>query len=660
MYEPVKFVAELKTLSSDEAEIVFHGTIEKGWHVYSTRLGGKGPIEASFHVEKMEGIELLGELMAKGQELSQYDELFGMELRFFENEVTFVQRLCFTADTYDIDSYLVYGACSDKVCLPPTEVKFQQSGVSPKAIDAKNEEKVISEESSKAEEPEEVEGLTLKNDSSMVAQTAEKELNSGLWTPVIDVLKEQNGENNERNSSLWYIFLMGLLGGFVALLTPCVWPIIPMTVSFFLKKSKDNPQQGMRDAVLYGLSIIVIYLSLGLIITGIFGASSLNALSTSAIFNLFLFALLVIFGISFLGFFEIRLPEEWGNKVDSKASATSGLLSIFLMAFTLSLVSFSCTGPIIGFLLVEVSVAGSVLGPAVGMFGFALALALPFMLFAMFPSWLKKMPKSGRWMNTIKVVLGFIEIAFALKFFSVADLSYGWHILSRELFFALWIVIFALMGLYLVGILRLPCDAVEGEKRRHQPLVCIALGVVSFAFVLYLLPGLWGGQCKLVSAFAPPMSASWVNHSEKAVEARFTSYEEGMAQAKEEGKPVLIDFTGFGCVNCRKMEGAVWTDAQVAELLRDKYVLISLFVDDKTALQEPIKVRESNGEETLVRTVGALWSYLERYKFGANAQPFYVALDERGVPLCGSYAFNEDISAFLAFLREGLKRYKKE
>ncbi len=657
MVDPVKFSSEMVLSGEGEAEIVFSATIDKGWHVYSTHLGDGGPIEASFHVEKMEGAELVGELTPQGKEISEYDELFDMKLRYFENNVKFVQKIRFTAETYDIDCYLEYGACNDKSCLPPSEVTFRQSGKSPVAevkTDEKAEEKTEEKLEETAVEESSLEEVPVDSVAIVSAHDAE-DLSGGLWTPVIDELKEQNGENETKNSSLWYIFLMGLLGGFVALLTPCVWPIIPMTVSFFLKRAKDDSRRGIRDAILYGVSIIVIYLSLGLIITGVFGASSLNALSTSAIFNLFLFALLVVFGVSFLGFFELRLPEKWGNAIDTKASTTSGILSIFLMAFTLSLVSFSCTGPIIGFLLVEVSVTGSILGPAIGMFGFALALALPFMLFAMFPAWLKSMPRSGNWMTTIKVVLGFIELAFALKFFSVADLSYGWGILSRELFFILWIAIFALMGLYLIGWLRLPCD-VKGQKK-HQPWLCVVLGIVSLAFAVYMVPGLWGAQCKAVSAFSPPMSASWWAHNEKTVEARFTSYEEGISAARDEGKPVLIDFTGFGCVNCRKMEAAVWTDPEVARTLNNDYVLISLFVDDKTALEHNIRVTESNGEETTLRSVGALWSYLQRHKFGANAQPFYVAIDTDGNPLCGSYAFDEDVSAFLKFLRRGLKAY---
>ncbi len=662
--EPVKFTSQLKIGSTAEAEIVFSATIDKGWHVYSTNLGSDGPIEASFHSDHLEGVELIGELTPIGREITEYDELFGMTLRYFEDGVQFVQKIRFTSATYDIDCYLQYGACNDSSCLPPTEVSLKKSGASPAFVGEKKEAittDVMSVEEMKGDFlPDEKETPTDSIALSGTSDINSGNLNSSLWTPVIDILAEQGGGNNTSDASLLYIFLMGLIGGFVALLTPCVWPIIPMTVSFFLKRAKDDRARGIRDAVTYGISIVIIYLALGLIITGLFGASSLNALSTSAIFNLFFFLLLIVFALSFFGMFEIRLPEKWGNAVDSKASTTSGLISIFLMAFTLSLVSFSCTGPIIGFLLVEVSVSGSILGPAIGMLGFAIALALPFTLFAMFPSWLKSAPRSGSWMTTIKVVLGFVELAFALKFFSVADLAYGWHLMDREVFLSLWIVIFGLMGLYLIGKLKFQSDTIGGEKDKPMPVICIMLGLISLAFAVYMVPGLWGAPCKAVSAFAPPMNTQDFNMNTKEVRAAFTSYEEGMAEAKRQGKPAFVDFTGFGCVNCRKMEAAVWTDPQVADILQGDYVLISLFVDDKTPLAENIQVVESNGEERTLRTIGDKWSYLQRHKFGANAQPFYVALDAEGNPLSGSFAYREDVNAFLKFLNEGLKSYGKQ
>jgi len=439
----------------------------------------------------------------------------------------------------------------------------------------------------------------------------------------------------------------------LALFTPCVWPIIPMTVSFFLKRSKDK-KKGIRDAWTYGASIVVIYVTLGLAITLIFGASALNALSTNAVFNILFFLMLVVFAASFFGAFEITLPSKWSNAVDSKAEQTSGLLSIFLMAFTLSLVSFSCTGPIIGFLLVEVSTTGSVVAPAIGMLGFALALALPFTLFAMFPSWLKQMPKSGGWMNVIKVTLGFLELAFALKFLSVADLAYGWRILDRETFLALWIVIFGLMGFYLLGKIKFPHD--DDDTTVSVPRFFMAL--CSLAFAVYMVPGLWGAPLKAVSAFAPPMNTQDFNLYKNEVHAQFDDFDAGMEYARRNGKPVMLDFTGYGCVNCRKMELAVWTDQKVSKLIQDDYVLITLYVDNKTPLPENIKVTE-NGKERTLRTLGDKWSYLQRVKFGANAQPFYVLIDNDGNPLNKSYSYDEDINKYVDFLETGLKNYKK-
>ena len=467
------------------------------------------------------------------------------------------------------------------------------------------------------------------------------------------------GEDLAKQSLLW-LLLMGFVAGLLAVCMPCIWPIIPMTVSFFLKRSRDNQRKGIRDAFTYGLSIIVIYLGLGLLVTALFGSDTLNAMSTNAVFNVFLFLLLVVFALSFFGWFEIKLPEGWATAVDSKASETSGLVSIFLMAFTLVLVSFSCTGPIVGMLLVQTTTTGNWLAPAVGMFGFALALALPFTLFAMFPSWLKSAPKSGSWMTTLKVVLGFIELAFSLKFLSVADLAYGWHILDREVFLSLWIVIFALLGAYLCGWLKFQVDEIGGELSKPKSVVCIMGGLVSLAFAVYMVPGLWGAPCKAVSAFAPPMSTQDFNLYPKVVEAEFHDYESGMAVARAQGKPVFLDFTGYGCVNCRKMEASVWADARVADRLRNDYVLISLYVDDKTPLKEPMEVTDEKGQKKTLRTVGAKWSWLQSHKFGANAQPFYVMVDPAtGNPLTGSRAYDENIQAYIDFLNKGLEKFKK-
>ena len=656
MADPVHFSSELKMLKGNEAEILFKATIDPGWHVYSTDLGDSGPIEATFTVEKMTGAELVGKLKPVGKEIKKFDAMFGMELRFFENAATFSQKIRFTQPQYDIDGYLEFGACNDESCLPPTQVTFRKSGEVKLTTDKAIEEKEKPQAKEEVAVVEEVAAAdTVQADTVAVAPQGPED--TDLWTPVIDELRTMGDSDNIANQSLLYILLMGFVGGLLAVCMPCIWPIIPMTVSFFLKRSKSDKGKGIRDAFTYGISIIVIYLALGLCVTALFGSDTLNAMSTNAVFNIFLFLLLVVFALSFFGWFEIKLPDSWANSVDTKASATSGLISIFLMAFTLVLVSFSCTAPIIGLLLVETTTSGNWLAPALGMLGFAIALALPFTLFALFPSWLKQAPKSGSWMNTIKVVLGFVELAFALKFFSVADLAYGWHLLDREVFLSLWIVIFALLGAYLCGWLKFQSDVENGEQK-PMPVVCIMGGLVSLAFAVYLVPGLWGAPCKAVSAFAPPMNTQDFNLNTKTVEARFTDYEQGMAVAKAEGKPVLVDFTGFGCVNCRKMEAAVWTDPQVADLITNDFVLISLYVDDKTPLAEPFEVTDQQGETKTLRTVGAKWSYLQSHKFGANAQPFYVILDNEGKPLCGSRAYKEDIPEYIQFLKEGLNRYE--
>ena len=661
MMDPVHFTSQLKLLKEGEAELVFSATIDPGWHVYSTNLGNDGPIAASFNTVKMEGAEPVGKLQARGSEIKKYDKLFDMELRYFEKAVTFVQKIRFTKPQYDIDCYVEYGACNDEACLPPSEASLKAKGKSPVATEETKDAKV-KEEVKEDVEVVEKDTIVAQNDSVSAMATE----GNDLWQPVVDELKTMGGSDNITDHSLLYILLMGFIGGLLAVCMPCIWPIIPMTVSFFLKRAKTDKKtmvstnrQGIKDAIAYGLSIIVIYLGLGLLVTALFGSDTLNAMSTNAVFNIFLFVLLVVFALSFFGWFEIKLPDSWANAVDTKASTTSGLLSIFLMAFTLVLVSFSCTAPIIGLLLVETTTSGNWLAPALGMFGFALALALPFTLFALFPAWLKQAPKSGSWMNMLKIVLGFIELAFALKFFSVADLAYGWHLLDREVFLSLWIVIFALLGAYLCGWLKFQSDEIGGEINKPMPVVCIMGGLVSLAFAIYMVPGLWGAPCKAVSAFAPPMNTQDFNINTKVVEAKFTDYDEGMAAAKAQGKPVLIDFTGFGCVNCRKMEAAVWTDAKVADMLSDDFVLISLYVDDKTPLKEPFEVTDANGNTKTLRTVGAKWSYLQSSKFGANAQPFYVVLDNDGKPLTSSRAYDEDIAEYIKFLKKGLDNYAK-
>lgn len=654
--DPVKFNSELKILAADEAEIVFTAAIDKGWHVYSTDLGDGGPISATFNVEKISGAEVVGKLKPVGKEISTFDKLFEMKVRYFENTAQFVQKLKLTGGAYQIEGYLEYGACNDENCLPPTQVPFKFSG---KAEGAAKEAAAAAAETKAEEQPAKQE--TVSGTAPVAAiggadgpteiKVADK---ADLWKPVISELNSLGETTSQEDMSWIYIFITGFAGGLLALFTPCVWPIIPMTVSFFLKRSKDK-KKGIRDAWTYGASIVVIYVTLGLAITLVFGASALNALSTNAVFNILFCLMLVVFAASFFGAFEITLPSKWSTAVDSKAEATSGLLSIFLMAFTLSLVSFSCTGPIIGFLLVQVSTTGSVVAPAIGMLGFAIALALPFTLFALFPSWLKSMPKSGGWMNIIKVTLGFLELAFALKFLSVADLAYGWRILDRETFLALWIVLFALLGFYLLGKIKFPHD--DDDTKVSVPRFFMALA--SLAFAVYMVPGLWGAPLKAVSAFAPPMQTQDFNLYNNEVHARFDDYDLGMEYARQHGKPVMLDFTGYGCVNCRKMELAVWTNPKVSDIINNDYVLITLYVDNKTPLPSPVKIVE-NGTERTLRTVGDKWSYLQRVKFGANAQPFYVLIDNEGKPLNKSYSYDEDIPKYIEFLQTGLENYKKE
>lgn len=652
--EPVKFKTELKTISDTEAQIVFTGNIDAGWHVYSTDLPSGGPISATFNVEKIQGAELMGKLTPQGKEIENFDKVFEMKLRYFENTATFVQKFKITDASYQIEGYLEYGACNDENCLPPTEVPFSFSGKgnAATATVATSETKAETVNQPAAENS--VAEATAIDSAATVALSDNETSVQDYWTPVIKELNSYGETTSQQDRSWIYIFFAGFIGGLLALFTPCVWPIIPMTVSFFLKRSKDK-KKGIRDAWTYGASIVVIYVALGLAITLIFGASALNALSTNAVFNILFCLMLIIFAASFFGAFELTLPSKWSNAVDSKAEQTSGLLSIFLMAFTLSLVSFSCTGPIIGFLLVEVSTTGSVIAPAIGMLGFAIALALPFTLFAMFPSWLKSMPKSGGWMNVIKVTLGFLELAFALKFLSVADLAYGWRILDRETFLALWIVIFGLLGFYLLGKIKFPHD--DDDNTTSVPRFFMAL--ISLAFAVYMVPGLWGAPLKAVSAFAPPMTTQDFNLYNNEVHAKFDDYDAGMEYAKRNGKPVMLDFTGYGCVNCRKMEATVWTDPKVSKLMTDDYVLITLYVDNKEPLPEHIKVME-NGKERTLRTVGDKWSYLQRSKFGANAQPFYVLIDNEGKPLNKSYSYDEDIDKYVDFLQTGLDNYKKE
>ncbi len=661
----VSFTVKYKRVNPTTIDIVFTGTAQPGWHIYSTNIGEGGPTRATFGVDKIKGAKLKGGLKGGPGAKTMQDPIFEMPVTYYEGHATFTQRVELLDKDYELKGYLKYGACNDENCLPPTSVDATVKGADGPAPTAESKAEEAAAQQALANELPTTQTDTMGNNvaptdtaaTTAAVQPLDSAATQALWTPVIKELRNfgADGAADMTGKAWYYIFFLGFVGGLVALFTPCVWPIIPMTVSFFLKRS-GNRRKGIRDAITYGISIVVIYVALGLIITTLFGANALNDLSTNAVFNILFFLMLVVFAASFFGGFEITLPSKWGDAVDSKAEKTTGLLSIFLMAFTLSLVSFSCTGPIIGFLLVEVSTSGgSALAPTIGMLGFAIALALPFTVFALFPTWLKSAPKSGGWLNNVKVVLGFLELAFALKFFSVADLAYGWHLLDRETFLALWIVIFALLGVYLLGAIKFPHD---DEDERHTSVPRFFLALISLAFAVYMVPGLWGAPVKAVSAFAPPISTQDFNLDPVKIEAKFTDYEAGMAYARQTGKPVMVDFTGHGCVNCRKMELAVWHDAKVRDLLTKDYVLISLYVDEKAPLPAPMEVEE-NGQTTTLRTIGDKWSYLQRSKFGANAQPFYVLLDNNGRPLNTSYSYDEDVDKFVSFLKTGLDNYKK-
>jgi len=671
--EPIKWKIQLKNAAESDPEIVFTAKIDDGWHLYNMNLPEGGPVSTSFHFDKIQGAALSGKTTAISKVIRKMDAVFGMELSWFAREAVFTQKIKVTdAKKFHLAGYVEYMGCNDESCLPPTPENFEFKakdlvGIKHSAT-SNQATSDISKTESTDKKPETESNPTVtalqtnqlqtaSTDSSKTDIRTTNELNANpTWTPVIDKLQAFGESGSEKGfsgqTSWWLLFITGFLGGLLALLTPCVWPIIPMTVSFFLKRNK-NRKKAIRDALLYGMSIIVIYLLLGLGITILFGASALNSLSTNAIFNLLFFALLVLFAVSFFGAFELVLPSSWTNKMDKKADSTSGIVSIFFMAFTLALVSFSCTGPIIGTLLVQAASMNSIAGPAIGMFGFALALAIPFSFFAIFPNMLQNLPKSGGWLNTVKVVLGFLELAFALKFFSVADLTYGWGLLDRETFLAIWIVLFAMLGFYLLGKIKLPHDS----KLEHVSVTRLFMALISFAFAIYMIPGLWGAPLKSISAFAPPASTQDFNLYKNEVHAAFNDYDAGMAYAKQQGKPVMIDFSGYGCVNCRKMENSVWQDSRVKSLLEKDYVLITLMVDDKKPLPKSYEINEF-GKIRNIRTVGDKWSYLQRYKFGSNAQPFYVLLENQGQPIGPSYAYDEDVDQYIQFLKNGLRMYK--
>ncbi|EEY83156.1 cytochrome C biogenesis protein transmembrane region [Bacteroides sp. 2_1_33B] len=670
---PVKWKIKLDDKGgAPEKEIVFTATADKGWHLYDMNLPEGGPVSTSFTFETLNGAELIGQPVPSVKPTTVYDEQFAMNLRWYPGTVSFIQKLKVTDPAkFKVEGEVEFMACNDETCLPPDQIPFsfdkKSIHVDPAlaanssttevdkddATTVQPDTQVVAEDASELNTPDPAAKETPATTSPKASDSLTDSPN--LWSPVIDQLKSFGDATVSAADTSWlFIFFAGFLGGLIALLTPCVWPMIPMTVSFFLKRTKDR-KKAIRDAITYGLSIIVIYLVMGLLITGIFGASALNDLSTNAIFNILFFLLLVVFAVSFFGAFELVLPASWTSKLDSKADSTTGVLSIFFMSFTLVLVSFSCTGPIIGTLLVQAASMGTAVGPAIGMFGFALALSIPFSVFAIFPNMLQSMPKSGGWLNSVKVVLGFLELALALKFLSVADLAYGWRLLDREAFIVLWIVIFSLLGVYLLGKIKFSHDS----EVKYVSVPRLFMAIISFAFAIYMVPGLWGAPLKAISAFAPPLYTQDFNLYKNEVHAAFDDYESGMAYAKKVNKPVMIDFSGFGCVNCRKMEASVWTDPKVKQMLENDYVLITLMVDDKTKLPQPIEIQE-NGKTRKLKTIGDKWSYLQRSKFGSNAQPFYILLNDEGQPLGPSYAFNEDVSKYIQFLQNGLKEFKKE
>ena len=670
---PVKWKIKLDDKGgAPEKEIVFTATADKGWHLYDMNLPEGGPVSTSFTFETLNGAELIGQPVPSVKPTTVYDEQFAMNLRWYPGTVSFIQKLKVTDPAkFKVEGEVEFMACNDETCLPPDQIPFSfdkksihvdpalAANSSTTEVDKEDataiqpDTQVVAEEASELNTPDPAAKETPATTSPKASDSLTDSPN--LWSPVIDQLKSFGDSTVSAADTSWlFIFFAGFLGGLIALLTPCVWPMIPMTVSFFLKRTKDR-KKAIRDAITYGLSIIVIYLVMGLLVTGIFGASALNDLSTNAIFNILFFLLLVVFAVSFFGAFELVLPASWTSKLDSKADSTTGVLSIFFMSFTLVLVSFSCTGPIIGTLLVQAASMGTAVGPAIGMFGFALALSIPFSVFAIFPNMLQSMPKSGGWLNSVKVVLGFLELALALKFLSVADLAYGWRLLDREAFIVLWIVIFSLLGVYLLGKIKFSHDS----EVKYVSVPRLFMAIISFAFAIYMVPGLWGAPLKAISAFAPPLYTQDFNLYKNEVHAAFDDYESGMAYAKKVNKPVMIDFSGFGCVNCRKMEASVWTDPKVKQMLENDYVLITLMVDDKTKLPQPIEIQE-NGKTRKLKTIGDKWSYLQRSKFGSNAQPFYILLNDEGQPLGPSYAFNEDVSKYIQFLQNGLKEFKKE
>lgn len=656
--DPISWNFSIEEAGNGEVDIVAKATVAQGWYMYDTDIPEGGPNPTMIEFDEIIGGEIVGKFKATDKEaVVKFDEIFQMEIGSFTNSVTFKQRIKVLDKTnFSIIGNVRAQACDDATCTPPLPVDFEfgannlpstlsittSNSTENSPITASNTAKAITDQSSAS-----------VNNTTVTTYNLQPVDSDILWTPVISELNSLSGGNDLADASLIDIFLKGLLWGFAALLTPCVWPMIPITVSFFLNRNKKSRKKATKDASVYGLSIILIYVTLGLIITAIFGASALNNLATSPAFNLIFFALLITFAFSFMGAFELVLPASWTNKMDSKVDSSKGWLSLFFMAFTLALVSFSCTGPIIGWLLVDAATHGNLLAPTMGMFGFALALSIPFTLFAIFPSWLKTLPKSGSWLNSVKVVLGFIVLAVSLKFLSVADLSSGWGLLDRDIFISLWIVLFVLLGIYLLGKIKLKGDS----DLKHVPLPRLFLAMISLAFAIYMVPGLWGAPLKPLSSIIPPLSTQDFKLVDNSMELVFDDYEAGMAYAAQSGKPVLLEFGGHGCVNCHKMDATVLADERVQNLIEDEFVFIVLMVDERTRLPEIVEVDEG-GRKSRLRTIGDKWSYLQRHKFGTQSQPFYVVLDHQGKPLSPSHAYDESVENYLEFLQTGLRNFK--
>lgn len=651
IHDPVTFTTSVEKISDSDFYLVVTANIDKGWHLYSQNVPENGPIPTAFQfVIDNDQFQLVGETI-EGKGHTSFDKAFGMDIKFFENTATFKQHIrLLTNDKIDIVGEVEYMVCDDTQCLPPTykDVNFSVQGVAGTMLSVADIEKISQEKETSVEKKSEV-----KTEDKSKKEKKSKEDKKGLWT----------------------LFILSFFAGFAALLTPCVFPMIPMTVSFFTKQSK-NKAVGIRNAIIFGLSIIVLYVLLGVVVTKIFGADSLNALATNVWFNLVFFALLIVFAVSFLGAFEITLPSSWGTKVDNQADR-GGMIGIFFMALALAIVSFSCTGPIVGTALVAAAAQGGI-APIISMFGFSLAIALPFTLFAAFPGWLNSLPKSGGWLNTVKVVLGFLELALAFKFLSNADLVLELHWLEREVFIAIWIAVFGALALYLFGKIQLPHDS----PLTHISVGRLSLGLVVMSFTIYMIPGLWGAPLNLISAFPPPqhyaespygvgysrLGGGGTSHADIPEGAHllaphdilsFDDYETGLAYAKKVNKPVMIDFTGKACVNCRKMEQNVWPKDKVLSILKNDVILISLFVDDKRPLDEGDVVDSKLNPGKELRYIGQKWSELQAIKYGTNAQPYYVLMDHNEENLLDPVGYTPDVDEYLEWLNEGLDNFEK-